>query len=76
MNLQYSIFIQWSEEDRVYIVSLPEFGAYAHTHGDTYEEALKNAREVLELLIEDYRARGKALPEPLTTKVAFEFVGV
>ena len=53
MNSQYSILIQWSDEDQKYVVSLPEFGPYAHTHGETYEEALKNGQEVLELLIED-----------------------
>jgi predicted RNase H-like HicB family nuclease len=67
MKSPYSIVIQWSIEDQKYIVSLPEFGPYAHTHGDTYADALKNGEEVLELLIEDYQARGKALPEPLTT---------
>lgn len=66
---QYSIVIQWSTEDQKYVVSLPEFGPYAHTHGNTYEEALKHGQEVLELLIEDYQARGKCLPEPLTTEV-------
>ena len=53
MKSRYSILIQWSDEDQCYIVSLPEFGKYARTHGDTYEEAIKNAQEVLELLIED-----------------------
>ena len=53
MKSHYSILIQWSDEDECYIVSLPEFGKYARTHGDTYEEAVKNAQEVLELLIED-----------------------
>jgi predicted RNase H-like HicB family nuclease len=53
MKSRYSILIQWSDEDQCYIVSLPEFGKYAKTHGDTYEEAIKNAQEVLELLIED-----------------------
>jgi predicted RNase H-like HicB family nuclease len=52
MNYQYSILIQWSDEDQKYIVSLPDFGPYAHTHGNSYEEALKNAQEVLDLLIE------------------------
>ena len=66
MNNQYSIIIQWSDEDQKYVVSLPEFGPYAHTHGDTYEEALKNAQEVLELLIEDYQANNKELPKPLS----------
>jgi predicted RNase H-like HicB family nuclease len=60
MKSRYSILIQWSNEDQCYIVSLPEFGKYARTHGDTYEEALKNAQEVLELLIED----NNNLPQP------------
>jgi predicted RNase H-like HicB family nuclease len=68
----YSIFIQWSNDDRKYIASLPEFGPYCHTHGDTYEEALKNGQEVLELLVEDYQAQGKALP-PLIAQVPFQF---
>nr|VFK68207.1 MAG: Predicted nuclease of the RNAse H fold, HicB family [Candidatus Kentron sp. UNK]VFK72987.1 MAG: Predicted nuclease of the RNAse H fold, HicB family [Candidatus Kentron sp. UNK] len=53
MNTQYSILIRWSDEDRSYVASLPEFGPYAHTHGQTHEEALKNAKEVLALLMED-----------------------
>lgn len=60
MKSRYSILIQWSDEDQCYIVSLPEFGKYARTHGDTYEEAIKNAQEVLELLIED----NSDLPQP------------
>ena len=63
MNYQYSILIQWSDEDQKYIVSLPDFGPYAHTHGNSYEEALKNAQEVLDLLIEDYHAKNKPLPQ-------------
>ena len=62
MKSQYSILIQWSLEDQCYVVSLPEFGKYAHTHGDTYEDALSKAQEVLELLIKD----SDALPEPQT----------
>lgn len=74
MKLQYSILIQWSDEDQKYVVSLPEFGPYAHTHGDTYEEALKNGQEVLELLIEDYSARGRMLPQPLTLSANYSKV--
>jgi predicted RNase H-like HicB family nuclease len=74
MKSPYSIVIQWSTEDQKYIVSLPEFGPYAHTHGDSYADALKNGEEVLELLIEDYQARGQELPEPLTANVSFQAV--
>ena len=33
-----------------------------------------NGEKVLELLIEDYQAQGKPLPEPLTANVSFRFV--
>jgi predicted RNase H-like HicB family nuclease len=65
MSVPYSMVIQWSEEDHTYVVTLPEFGPYSRTHGDTYEEAAKNGREVLESLIETYQAEGQRLPEPL-----------
>ncbi len=64
MKFPYSILIQWSNEDQKYIVSLSEFGPYAHTHGNTYEEAARNAEEVLELLIQTYQEQGKPLPQP------------
>ncbi len=74
MKSEYSIVIQWSDEDKKYIVSLPEFGPYAHTHGNTYADALNNGEEVLELLIEDYQAQGKPLPKPLTANFSFQFM--
>jgi antitoxin HicB len=43
-----------------------EWGAFCHTHGDTYEEALTNAQEVLETLIEGTIADGETLPTPQT----------
>lgn len=61
---RYSIVIQWSDEDQVYIVSLPEWGELMHTHGETYEEALQRGRELIDLLIASRRANGEALPEP------------
>lgn len=64
--MKYTIIIQWSDEDNCYIVNLPEWGEFCHTHGDTYEEALKNAQEVLEMLIESSKDDGEPLPEPQT----------
>jgi predicted RNase H-like HicB family nuclease len=60
---RYSMNIQWSEEDQAYIVTVPELPGYK-THGETYEEALKNAREVIELWIEDALAHGEVIPPP------------
>jgi|GEM_PF-573044 len=64
MKSHYSMLIQWSEDDQAFVVSLPEFGEGCKTHGATYEEAVKNGREVLELLIESYEAEGRTLPAP------------
>ena len=38
MTSHYSMLIQWSDDDRVFVVTLPEFGG-CKTHGATYEEA-------------------------------------
>ncbi len=64
----YSMLIQWSDEDQVYIVTLPEWeqqgGLIGHTHGRTYKEAARMGTELLELLIEGHTEDGKALPQP------------
>ncbi|MBW4525295.1 MAG: type II toxin-antitoxin system HicB family antitoxin [Phormidium tanganyikae FI6-MK23] len=62
--MKYTVVIQWSDEDECYVVSLPELGRFAHTHGDTYEKALRNAQEVLESLVEQYQTLNKPLPDP------------
>ncbi|MBD2499727.1 type II toxin-antitoxin system HicB family antitoxin [Anabaena azotica] len=72
--MKYTIVIQWSEEDKCYVVFLPEFINVMQpcTHGDSYEEAVKNAQEVLEMLIESALADGEALPEPQTLGKSFK----
>lgn len=66
MNEQphYSMVIEWSDEDQLFVVSLPEWGRYAKTHGRTYEEAVRAGVEVLELLIEGAGTDGEPLPSP------------
>ncbi len=62
--MKYTVVIQWSEGDRCFVVFLPDFEDVMQpvTHGDSYEEAIYNAREVLELLIESCQAESKPLP--------------
>jgi len=64
--MKYTIVIQWSDEDQCFVVLLPEFTDIMQpvTHGDTYDEAFKNAQEVLELLVESALRSGEPLPEP------------
>lgn len=61
---RYAVVIQWSDEDQLYIASLPEWGPYVHAHGSSYEEAAKSACEVLELLLEDEYGKPVNAPSP------------
>lgn len=45
------MIIQRSQEDNCLLVALPDFpGNYWRTHGETYEEAIKNGQEVIKSL--------------------------
>src|SRR5688572_2184990 len=51
---RYSMVIHWSDEDGVFLVTLPEFGD-ARTHGETYEEAVRMGKELIESFMIWYR---------------------
>jgi len=59
----YSMVIQWSEEDQVFIVTVPELPGLK-THGKTYEEAARNGQEVIELWIDASIEWGHPIPAP------------
>lgn len=61
---RYSILIEWSAEDQVYIASLPEWGDLVHTHGATHEEALQRGKELVDALIAVRHEAGEPLPAP------------
>ncbi|GCE26130.1 HicB family protein [Dictyobacter alpinus] len=61
--IHYSVIIQWSNVDQAFIAEVPELPGCS-THGDTYEEAIKNAQEVIELWLENAMALGKNIPPP------------
>ena len=64
-ELKYRMLIQWSDEDNCFLVALPDFpGQQWSTHGDTYEEAVNNGKEVLEMLVDIYREQDIPLPKP------------
>lgn len=61
---RYSVVIEWSDEDQVYVVSLPEWGSLVHTDGTSYEEALQRGKELIRELIAVRKQRGEPLPQP------------
>jgi antitoxin HicB len=66
-HLHYSMVIEWSDEDRAYLVILPEWAnsvLMPATHGSTYGEAVQHGLEVLEMLVKDATKNGEPLPPP------------
>jgi antitoxin HicB len=64
-NLKYTMIIQWSEEDQMYLVQFPEFpGQQFITHGKTYQEAAENGQEALEGLIAVLQDHHQPIPQP------------
>ncbi len=59
----YSMVIEWSPEDQVYIVSIPELPG-ARSHADTYKEAAEEGQRLIEEWIQIALDEGWALPEP------------
>ncbi len=64
MQPKYTVIIQWSEEDKSYVASLPEWGPYCKAYGDSYEDAAARATEVLELLMDKTNDPDPTNPEP------------
>jgi len=69
---RYSMMIQWSDEDRLFRVTVPEFAdrvVMPCTQVKTREEAICNGEEVIEMYLEAWQAEGETIPEPKTLQV-------
>lgn len=69
---QYSMLIEWSQEDQLFLVTIPEFSAQVMmpcTHGKTRTEAIRNAEEVIEMYLEVWQAEGQVIPKPKTLQI-------
>jgi len=63
MSIRYELVIYWSDEDESFVVEVPELpGCMAD--GETYEQAVANARQVIEEWIATARELGRPVPEP------------
>jgi predicted RNase H-like HicB family nuclease len=60
---KYEMIIYWSDEDKAFLVEVPELpGCMAD--GETRAEAIKNANEVIQLWIETAKSLGWKIPKP------------
>ena len=60
--LRYRIVVAWSDEDGCYVARVPAFGPAISAHGDTPDEAAREARVAAELCIESRLEHGDPLP--------------
>ncbi len=61
---KYEVIIYWSKEDGAYIAEVPQLAGCA-AHGESQEEALRNAQEAISLWIETAKEFGDPIPEPV-----------
>ena len=67
---RYEIIIFWSEEDEAFVADVPELpGCMAH--GSSYEEALANAQEAIDLWLDTAREFGDQIPVPKGRKLQY-----
>ena len=70
---RYSTIVQWSDEDRLFLVTIPEFAdrvIMPCTHGETREAAIRNAEEVIEMYLEAWQEEGSQIPEASIMQIA------
>ena len=65
---RYPIVVAWSEEDRVWVADVTDL-KYCTAHGDTPEEALREAVIARTLWLRAAREEGIALPAPTVPDV-------
>jgi predicted RNase H-like HicB family nuclease len=76
---RYSMVIQWSDEDRLFLVTIPEFVnrvVMPCTHGKTREEAIRNAEEVIAMYLEAWQIESESIPEPSTLPNCMTFTSI
>jgi predicted RNase H-like HicB family nuclease len=68
-NTQYSMNIQWDEDDQVFVVTVPELPG-CRTHGATYEEAVRQGQDAIASWVMVATELGRPIPAPQVMKIA------
>lgn len=62
-ELRYEMIIYWSDEDKAFIVEVPELPGCT-ADGRTYREAVANAETLIKEWVETARELGRPVPQP------------
>jgi predicted RNase H-like HicB family nuclease len=60
--MKYEMIIYWSDTDNAYLVEVPEL-AGCMADGATYQDAVKNAEQVISEWLETAKELGRHIPE-------------
>ena len=63
MDTNYTVNIFWDDEENGFVATFPDF-PYLSAFGDTWEEAVADARVVLDMTLETMAEDGVAPPVP------------
>ncbi len=67
---KYEIIIYWDNRDNIYISDVPELPGCS-AHGNTYNEALDNVNEAIELWINTAKEFDDPIPEPKGARLMY-----
>lgn len=70
MTNKYEIIIYWSDEDHAFIAEVPELSGCT-AHGDTYDSALANIQDAMNLWIKTAKEFDEPIPAPKGRRLAF-----
>ena len=59
-KIRYTVVIDWEPEEQVYVATVPALAV--STYGETHEEALRMAREAIDVTVEGLRSLGQPIP--------------
>ena len=62
-QVHYSMITQWDSRDNIFVVRVPELPGCV-THGETYEEAVKQGLDAIESWVMTAVANNEPLPPP------------
>ena len=70
---KYELIVFWSDEDGHYVVEVPELpGCMAD--GNTYEEAVKNAQQIIFEWIETAKSLGRECVDTRTKCIYYKYI--
>ena len=64
-SMYYSMNIQWDNDDKIFVVTVPELPGCV-THGKTYEEAVQQGKDAIESWLMVAKEFGDPIPQPIS----------